>query len=547
MPKSLAPSFSDFLFLAIVAWLFLFGEDSWSRLLLDGDTGWHIRTGEWILAHGQVPSHDLFSFSKNGEPWFAWEWGADIIYAKLHQWWGLKGIVVLAAAQIGLFATLIARLTLWSGANTLITIAATMLAVGASSLHYLARPHLFTLMLLPICLWIIEADRRKPSRRVWALVPITIAWTNLHGGFLALIAFAGLLVAGTFGEALWSRWRGEPADWDQPRRYAIVLVLCGLATFVNPYGYHLHSHIAAYLNSDWIRTVVQEFQSPSFRAENLLQYEMLLLAGLLAAASQLARRRLVGPLWILFWAHQSLGSVRHVTVFVTVAAPIVAMEATWLWRRAVEGASKKSVQGILDSLATDMGRNFRWTSPLPVLFVAGLLLVDALPIRWPRDFPALLFPVKLIEKHEERIRTARVLTTDQWGDYLIYRFYPSHRVFIDGRSDFYGPVLGKQYVRVSSGQHDWREILDEHGFDLAMIPVEWSLGSLLKQHPDWRLIEDDGKCLMFERRMDGPGEAKPSTVARTEGKFPAVVGSGEPGPAPADQHFARALKKRLPR
>ncbi len=500
LPKSLAPSFSDCLFLAIVAWLFMFGEDSWSRLLLDGDTGWHIRTGEWILAHGQVPHHDIFSFSKNGEPWFAWEWGADVIYASLHRLWGLKGIVVLAGAQVALFATLMARYMLWRGANTLITIAVAMLAVGASSIHYLARPHLFTLVLLPICLWIIEIDRRQASRLLWALVPITIAWTNLHGGFLALIACIGILVAGTAGEALWNIWRSETPDWTQPRRYAILLALCGLATFVNPYGYHLHSHIAAYLNSDWIREVVQEFQSPSFRAENLLQYEMLLLVGILAAASQLARGRLVGPLWILFWAHQSLGSVRHVTVFVTVAAPIIALEATYLWDRLVAGASKKSVHGILDSLAADMGRNFRWTSPWPAVFLAGLLLVDALPVHWPKDFPALRFPVKLVQKHGDRIRSARVLTTDQWADYLIYRFYPDQRVFLDGRSDFYGPVLGKQYIRVSSGQHDWRKILDQHDFDLALIPVDWSLTSLLKQHPDWRLLEDDGKCLIFERR-----------------------------------------------
>jgi hypothetical protein len=524
LPKSLAPSYSDLLFVAIVAWLFLFGEDSWSRLLVDGDTGWHIRTGEWILANGKVPHQDLFSFSKYGEPWFAWEWGADVIFAKLHQAWGLRGVVVLAGALVALFATLVARYLFWHGANTLVAIAVTMLAVGASSIHYLARPHLFTLVLLPASLWIVEADRRRPSGLLWALVPITIAWTNLHGGFLALIACLGLLVAGVAGEALWSRWRGGDLEWGGVRRYGILFALCAASTLVNPYGYHLHKHIAAYLNSDWIRDVVQEFQSPSFRSENLFQYELLLLAGLLAAASQLARGMLVGPLWLLFWAHQSLTSVRHVTVFVTVAAPVVALEASLLWRRLVDGSSKKSIRGILDSLSADMAGNFRWTSVWPAMFVAGLLMVES-PVRWPKDFPELRFPVKLVSKYEDRIRTGRVLTSDQWADYLIYRFYPQQRVFIDGRSDFYGPALGKQYVRVSSGQHDWRKILGEHKFDLALVPVEWSLASLLKEHPDWRLVDDNGKCLVFERlgapvgaaaRLSGggPGLSQKSTGSR---------------------------------
>ncbi|MEZ5399545.1 MAG: hypothetical protein R2729_07730 [Bryobacteraceae bacterium] len=532
MSKSLAPSFSDFLFLAIIAWLFLFGQDSWSRLLLDGDTGWHIRTGEWILEHGRVPSQDMFSFSKNGQPWFAWEWGADVIYAWLHRWMGLKGIVVLGGVQVALFATLVARFTLWKGANALATIATAMLCVGASSVHYLARPHLFTLVLVPLTLWMVEADRRQSSWKIWLLVPVTIAWTNLHGGFLALIACLGLVVAGEAAEAVWRRLRGEPLDWSRTIRYGLVLAACSAATLANPYGYHLHQHIAAYLNSDWIKDVVQEFQSPSFRAENLKQYELLLLVGLLAAAGQLARGMVVAPLLILFWAHQSLTSVRHVTVFVTVAAPVVAVEATRLWRMFTAGSPAKSLCGILDSLAEDMGGNFRWTSIWPAAFVAGLLFIDALPIQWPKDFPELRFPVKLIAKHEDRIRNARVLTSDQWADYLIYRFYPHSRVFFDGRSDFYGPALGKQYVRMSSGQHDWRALLEKHDFDLALIPVDWSLASLLKEDRDWKVLDDNGKCLIFERRKPESGDR-------------AIARSGKPGAAAAE--IAHADKSGLVR
>ena len=63
----LLPSFTDFAFLMPIA--YLFGTLGGARALLnDCDTGWHIRTGEWILAHGAVPRNDPFSFSKPGEP-----------------------------------------------------------------------------------------------------------------------------------------------------------------------------------------------------------------------------------------------------------------------------------------------------------------------------------------------------------------------------------------------------------------------------------------------------------------------------------------------
>ena len=61
------PSLTDFAFLMPI--VFLFGRmDGVKTLLGDCDTGWHIRTGEWILANHWVPLHDVFSFSKPGGP-----------------------------------------------------------------------------------------------------------------------------------------------------------------------------------------------------------------------------------------------------------------------------------------------------------------------------------------------------------------------------------------------------------------------------------------------------------------------------------------------
>ena len=48
--------------------------------------------------------------------------------------------------------------------------------------------------------------------------------------------------------------------------------------------------------SDWIRKVVQEFQSPSFRGENMLQFEALLFAGLIAAGTRFRRVKVIDGL-----------------------------------------------------------------------------------------------------------------------------------------------------------------------------------------------------------------------------------------------------------
>src|SRR5260370_3539348 len=171
----------------------------WQQLLLDGDTGWHIRTGDYIISHGAVPHVDLFSWSMPGADWFAWEWLTDVICSRIFLVLGMKGIVLYSGLLITLFATIVLRHMLWRGANAFASMGLTLIMMGAASVHYHARPHLITLVFFALSLWLIDADRRQPSRRIWLLVPLTVVWTNMHGGFLALIAVLGLLTIVTLG------------------------------------------------------------------------------------------------------------------------------------------------------------------------------------------------------------------------------------------------------------------------------------------------------------------------------------------------------------
>ena len=80
-------------------------------LLADGDTGWHLRAGEWMLANGRVPERDLFSFTQfRREPWFAWEWLWDVAFAWLSRYGGLATVVLANVVLLGAVAVLVYRL-----------------------------------------------------------------------------------------------------------------------------------------------------------------------------------------------------------------------------------------------------------------------------------------------------------------------------------------------------------------------------------------------------------------------------------------------------
>jgi hypothetical protein len=483
--RLVAPSHSDWLFAALMVWLFVAGS-GWQVLLADGDTGWHIRAGEYILTHRQVPHADLFSFSRPGAPWCAWEWLSDVLFALAHRAAGLKGVVLLAGTVIATCLTLLFRHMLARGSGLFVALATCLLAAGASGIHFLARPHVFTLLLLAVSLWALGCDRRGPGRAVWWLIPLTALWANLHAGFVALPLSIAVLVAAASIER----------RWDLARRYAALAAACSAASLANPYGIGLHRHIVEYLRSDWIRKAVDEFQSPRFRSESSAHFEILLFGGLLAAAALLRRARWGEAMLVVAWAHAALVSVRNVPVFAVVASPILAAEASRWWSGWVAGRPARSVVAILDRVGAGFALSARHTSVWPAAF---LLVLAMLPGHWPRDFPENKFPVGLIGRHERELAGARVFTSDQWGDYLLYRFGPRQAIFIDGRSDFYGPQIGDLYLRTAYGRGDWRAVLGRYRMALVLAPKEWPLADLLGSSGGWRLVDQDGQAALFER------------------------------------------------
>jgi len=489
------PSLADIIFAALLTWLVMFTihSDGSTGLLLDSNTGYHIRTGDYILEHGSVPHGDIFSFSKPGEPWFAWEWLSAVLFAAAFQAFGLKGLIILTGSLIALSNVILLRHMVWRGANFLMAIAVVHLVLVASSIHYLARPHVFTLLFLPIALWMIDADRLNPSRRIWFLVPLAALWANLHGGFLALLACLAIVAAGSAVEALLNS-----DSFLRARRYAMVTVACLAASAVNPYGFAIHAHALPYLKTKWILELVQEFQSPNFHSPGTIYFELLLFMGIGLVVWLLAERKVAPALLILAWAHAALTSMRHIPIYAFVAAPPLAHAATRLWDHWAAGAKSDSVRAIFGSLASEHTAGLRrisvWT-PIAVLVMLLLPLGGA----WPDDFPAGKFPADIVEANAERISASRIFTTDSWADYLTFHFYPRQKIFVDGRSDFFGQQISEAYIQILKGQYGWDTLMKRYDLNAALVPSQSALASLLRVNAGWRLVDEDNQATLFER------------------------------------------------
>ena len=72
-----------------------------------------------------------------------------------------------------------------------------LLAVFASSIHFLARPHVLSWLFTLIAFWLLETLEARGDQRVLFWMPILIlVWVNLHGGFLVAFVMQGAYLVG---------------------------------------------------------------------------------------------------------------------------------------------------------------------------------------------------------------------------------------------------------------------------------------------------------------------------------------------------------------
>lgn len=492
----LRPTHADVLFVAIMTWTFVAGGFGMTGLLMDGDTGVHIRIGDWIREHGAIPHQDLFGFSKPHSEWFAYEWLAGVIFSLANSAAGLKGVTLMAATLLSLVPALIALHAIWRGAAGVILVPLVLLGANVLNIHFLARPHIFTLVLLSAAVWMLERDRRQPSNRLWILVPLMALWANLHGGFFIVFPLIGLLAAGCLLE------RKSGAG-----RYFLLLGAALAGTFANPYGWKLHLHVLEYLRSDWVVRLVSEAQSPKFQSEAMIFFLALLFTGLAIAGILFSKGRYTEVLWIVFLSYCSLVSVRHATIWVVVLVPILAEEITNRW------------PGTRSFLNFELRSMTLW----PAVFVAGVAISPL--VSWPSQFPSELFPVNLVEKHREELKAARVFASDQWSDYLIWRNYPDQQVFMDARHNYFGEKIATDSLSLMNGMPEWKTLVDRYNLNMMLIPRKSALSAVLAERPEWRILDQDSLAVLLARQPLPAPESQSRSVSPLPAGCPPTFGS----------------------
>lgn len=516
----LLPSLGSYCVL-IALWLL---ANNSGRFLNDSDTGWHIRTGDWILENMAVPRHDPFSHTMPGREWFAWEWLTDVVMAILHRYWGLAGLVgasflLLMACYVALHRMMVRR-----GADPIIAFAVTILAILAGAVHWLARPHLVSIALMIVWYAAVESFRRSRSRWIYFIPPLIALWANLHGAFVATFV---VLVVYAVGE--WAEFAARGEFWSEKlrrvlRTYAIVWALSAIAALATPYGFRLYGHLWRYLTDTKLLSMINEFQSPNFHLLDGKLIEVLLLTGAIAAANAIRQRRFVEAGLLILWGHMTLQSERHVTLAVVMLTPIIAEQLSALIAELADhvsngaGKASQAVRSAREWLrgAMEMDRQVMGVLPSAAAFVFVIVAANsglAEKVLSPRFSPKR-FPVAAADFIERERPKGNMYSSDQFGGYLIYRLYPQIRVFVDGRSDFYrhGPALD-DYDKIIGVKPQWSELLDKYDIQWMTLSRDEPLALIAMASGRWQSVYEDSTARILIRKPVQPDQAMDSQTS----------------------------------
>lgn len=481
----------------------LFVFNGGRKLFRDSDTGWHIRTGERILMTHALPRTDPYSFLRADAPWVAWEWGSDVLMGLAHRIDGLRGVAAMFALAIAACTWVWFRLHWAAGGNFYIACAMMPPMINTASLHWLARPHVFSWLFLIGAVWYAErAPVRFGVKQAIAIAAATSLWANLHASFFFAPIIALIFAVSHFIRPLiWDLNKAEESSRARWFLFASAAALAG--SLVNPYGWRLHAHLASYLMDGELLDRVAEFQSFNFHAAGSAQILVTLALAAMGGTLALTQKNVAHFLLAAMLCVAALRSARALPLVALLILPLANAAFCNAFRAMHE--LRPSVSRWLDHAMIYANRTLTLDrrlngAPFAIVAIAAILLALRIPAAAARiGFPADEFPVAASDAVEKLPSDARLFAPDKYGGYLIYRFNGARKVYFDGRSDFYGAAFMKQYIELVEVRPGWQEILRSLHFTHALLPNRYSLGAALDQ-AGWKTIYKDNVCTLLEAR-----------------------------------------------
>jgi len=465
-----------------------------SSLLKDPDTLWHIRTGEWMIENGQFPVVDSYSYTSAGQRWIPGEWLSEILFYLAYKLGSWHAVVALGAVAIGAIVG-ITSFYLLRHLRFSIAIAWAALTALAISSHFLARPHVFSYVLLSIWLIVLldTCDRGGFKPPVAIMAAMMALWSNLHPSFtfglFLLFVFAG-----------WSCLENVLRRRFTECRWPIFVVLTiSFASLLNPYGIYSAILTMETVSYHFALRYISEWAAPNFQSDKI---HLILLVAFFCAMAGLGVR-LKGPRLIAFAAVTYLGMshTRGLTTFFLLTPLLLArpLSEHVVWCRAESaGSGPPGRAGDRDPV---LGFIRQRLVAIPSVFLALAIIVTVAAWRYVNVHPdKSIAPEAAINFVKKAGISGNVFNSYPFGGYLIFSHIPT---FVDGRTLPFTDDFIRRFARAVAVTDigDAFKLLDDYNVRWTLLLPWEPLTSALAESKSWQKVFADDYAVVFVRRQ----------------------------------------------
>jgi hypothetical protein len=493
----LRPSLGDGLFLCSMLLSLNIG---W-RFISDGDIFWHLLTGNLFLDTFKIPSQDTYSYTMAGTNWFAHEWGAEAIFAFFYRAMGLNGTIILSVLLVSLTIFFLYKFLIFRKVNPFLALLLVTFAGIVSKLHWFARPHLFSLLLSVAFLILLELFEREKLDHLKFLPLLMVLWVNLHAGFIFGLFLIAIYTSLNFLHFLLATKEREEIKRNV-KRLGFIAIATLAATIVNPRGPAILLFPFRLTESSVIMNSFEEWMSPNFhifRAAHIL-----VIVAIAALALSKKKADIIEASVFLLLLYMSLYSVRYLSLFALLTAPMIATR--WqeiLTRVAARLARIKPFEKLkrgFDRASQELALMESQRKGHALLYLSAIALL-AVGLGGGKiagfhclDFRAdkTVFPVTALKFATENQIGGKMFNTDHWGGYILLETFPQQKVFYDGRSDMYGDDFVKDYLRIAKMHATFETLLEKYGVTWVIYSANDPLCLTLKAGGRWKLVYADG-------------------------------------------------------
>lgn len=435
--------------------------------------------GENFIEKGVFNYSDFVSYTPT-HPWYDHEWGSSLVFYLMLKFLGNFGLILIQAIMTfltGYFIIKTQRLQK-NAFPVSITFMSLFFVLFVHQNPAIVRCQMFSFMFFAMFLYFLEKTRKTNSNILWLVPPITVVWSNLHGGVAAGL---GLIFIYMIGELI------SKKQW---KKYLYVLLVSVPLLLINPYGFeYVKFLISANAKT---RTFITEWWNV-FSRRHILYYFPQFAISVLVIISDLVdgiRKRQIDITRVLILIVTTYQGMMHVKLL---SLPLIIVAALYYndIAKLFEAKKAKMIEGI--------------TCVFLICSVVGIPFTK--PLVAKTDIGK--FPVKEVEFIKINNIKGNILTAFGLGSYVSYKLYPNNLIYMDGRyEEVYNDNEFMNLMHFELNDEEWDNALKKYPTEILLLTRGIPVYERIEKLKDWSKIYDGDLCGIFVKANQAQKEYK---------------------------------------